>query len=139
MVRHEVRERVYHHYDNLEEYHSGMWRIIRGEERKGFIFAAAELMKNPERFKYHMGRALDEWPNSCEHNLTADNVNRIAWLGHAGCCLGVNSPEEATRAGWHTLSKPQQDEANRVAAEVLATWDASNQTPCFFQLWSENA
>lgn len=130
-----MRERIYHHYGDLEEYHNGMWRIVRGDDRKGFILAAADLMRDAPRFKACMMRSLEEWPNSCEHNLTAENVNRIAWLGHAGCCIGVNSPEEATRAGWHTLTKAEQDEANRVAAEVLEVWDTDTPTPTLFQ-WS---
>jgi hypothetical protein len=137
--RHEVRERIYHHFGNLEEYHSGMWRIVRGEERKGFIFAAAALMRDAPKFKACMQRAIEEWTNSCEHNLTAENVNRIAWLGHAGCCIGANSPEEATRAGWHTLNKREQDEANRVAGEVLDAWDASTSNPSLFQWMETNA
>lgn len=137
--RHEMRERIYHHFGNLEEYHAGMWRIVRGEDRKGYIFAAADLMRDPPRFKAAMARALEEWPNSCEHNLTAENVNRIAWLGHAGCCIGANSPEEATRAGWHTLNRAEQDEANRVAAEVLEIWDQDTTTPTLFQWVSSHA
>jgi len=130
-----VRERIYHHYGDLEEYHGGMWRILRGEERKQFITAAADLMRDPSRFRACMARTLEEWPNSCEHNLTAENVNRIAWLGHAGCCIGVNSSEEATRAGWHTLNQAEQDEANRVAKEVLDIWDADAAVPSLFH-WS---
>jgi hypothetical protein len=134
-----MRERIYHHYDKLEEYHNGMWRIVRGDERKGFIVASANLMRNSSQFKAAMLRSLEEWPNSCEHNLTADNVNRIAYLGHAGCCIGVGSPEEATRAGWHTLNKAEQDEANRVAAEVLEMWDQGKQTPSLFSWVGANA
>jgi len=126
MPRHEVRERIYHHFGDLEEFHAGMWRIVRGNERKSNIEAAANLMRNSPAFKRAMQEAIETWTNSCQHNLTAENVNRIAWLGHAGCCIGVGSPEENTRAGWHTLSKQEQDEANRVAAEVLSQWDAAN-------------
>jgi hypothetical protein len=117
--------RVYYHYEQLEEYHAGMWRIIRGEARMAFIEAAANLMRAPQAFKEAMLRAVREWPKSCEFNFTSDAVNRIAWLGHAGCCLGVGSPEEATRAGWHTLNESEQDAANLVAAEALSTWEAS--------------
>lgn len=111
--------RVYHHYENLEEFHAGMWRIVRGEKRKDYIAAAADLMKAPSDFKDAMEKAVDEWPNSCEANLTAESVNRVAWLGHAGCCIATASPEDCTRTAWHTLDKSEQDEANRVAAEVL--------------------
>jgi hypothetical protein len=111
-----MRERVYHHYEDLEEYHIGMWRIVRGKKRKEFVANAAALMQQPDEFKDAMLKALDAWPKSCDANLTAEAVNRIAWLGHAGCCIATGSPEEATRAAWHTLA---QDEANRVAGEVL--------------------
>lgn len=115
-------ERVYYHYEDLEEYHAGLWRIVRGEKRREFANAAADLMRQPEEFKAAMASALEVWPKSCEFNLTAEAVNKIAWLGHAGCCLGVNSPEDCTRMGWHQLNRAEQDEANRVAAEVLEAW-----------------
>ena len=118
-------ERVFHHYEDLEEFHAGMWRIVRGKERQNNIEAAADLMRCPEEFKEAMMQALTLWPKSCEANLTADSVNRIAWLGHAGCCIAAGSPEENTRAGWHELTKSEQDEANHVADEVLKAWVSS--------------
>lgn len=111
--------RVYHHYENLEEFHAGMWSIVRGEKRKDYIAAAAELMQSPSDFRDAMALAVETWPKSCEANLTAESVNRIAWLGHAGCCIATRSPEDCTRTAWHTLDRSQQDEANRVAGEVL--------------------
>lgn len=115
--------RVYHHYTKLEEYTAGMWRITHGPERKGYIEKAANLMRIPEKFGSAMLRAVNEWPISCENALTAESTNRIAWLGHAGCCVGVGSPEEATRAGWHTLSLSEQDRANAIAAKALMRWE----------------
>lgn len=115
-------QRIFHHYEQLEEYHAGMWRIVRGQQRQLNIRSAADLMRDAQRFKACMRRALTDWPRSCEANLTAESVNRIAWLGHAGCCIGVGSPEENTRAGWHTLNQAEMDEANRVAGEVLDEW-----------------
>jgi hypothetical protein len=114
--------RIYHHYENLEEFHGGMWRIVRGQQRQRNIKLAADLMRDAPRFKACLQQALTDWPKSCEANLTAESVNRIAWLGHAGCCIGAGSPEENTRAGWHTLSQQEMDEANRVAGEVLDEW-----------------
>ena len=119
--------RVYYRYDELEEFKCGMWRIVRGEDRKQFSMAAARLMIDAQKFKSFMLRALNEWPKSCAHNLTCEGMNRIAWLGHAGCCLGTGSPEEATRAGWYRLNQAQMDEANRVADEVLQYWHSDPQ------------
>ena len=115
-------KRVYFHYEELEEYQAGLWRIVSGEKRKQHIEAAADLMKSSDEFKEAMLQAITLWPKSCAHNFTATGVNKIAWLGHAGCCISVGSPEDCTRAAWHTLSKDEQDDANRVAAEALATW-----------------
>jgi len=116
-------ERVYRHYQELEEFHAGMWKIIRGEERKAYVLASADLMRDSDAFKVAMRRAIKKWPLSAEVALTSIDSNRIAWLGHAGCCIATGSPEEATRGGWHTLNLAEQDEANRVAGEVLAEWE----------------
>ena len=114
--------RIYHHYEKLEEWRAGMWKITTGDPRKKYVEAASDLMRGADEFKSAMLSALEQWPRSCEANLTAEAVNRIAWLGHAGCCIATGSPEDCTRAAWHTLTKPEQDEANRVAGEVLDLW-----------------
>lgn len=118
--------RRYFHYEELEEFKFGMWRIVKGEQRYKNSRAAADLMRSVSSFKEAMYRAIRDWPNSCMHNLTAESVNRIAWLGHAGCCLGVGSPEENTRIGWHMLNAMEQDAANAAAMEVLNYWESVN-------------
>lgn len=123
--------RKFYHYSKLEEVSAGMWRILRGDERKAFIGKAAELMRDSDAFEAAMRRAIVEWPLSCEAAFTADSINQIAWLGHAGCCIGVGSPEECTRCGWHTLSATEQDAANAAAARALVTWSESAQSDLF--------
>lgn len=130
-------ERVYFHYRDLEEFHAGMWRIVRGERRKRNAMNAAALMRDSAAFSAAMMRALTEWPNSCAHNLTADGVNKLAWLGHAGCCLGVESPEENTRIGWHMLNQAEQDEANRVAQVVLDQWEMRPANSAQYDMFGE--
>ncbi len=127
--------RAYYHYEELEEYHNGMWRILTGEKRKIAIAAAADLMKVPSAFEAAMMRALAEWPKSCRQWLTIESANRIAWLGHAGCCIGASSPEEATRAGWHTLSPTEQALANEAAARVLREWERNNSERDLLNWW----
>jgi len=114
--------RQWFHYEQLEEFQRGMWRIVRGEQRSANAQAAANLMRDCKAFKQAMYRAVREWPNSCLHNLTSDAVNKIAWLGHAGCFLGAGSPEENTRIGWHMLDADEQANANAAALEVLNYW-----------------
>ena len=100
-----------------------MWQKITGIEADDFAERAANLMREPDVFKSAMRLALKQWPVSCEHNLSAKPINRLAWLGHAGCYLGAGSPEECTRGGWWMLDADQQDEANRVAQEVVEEWE----------------
>ncbi len=117
-------ERQYFHYSELEENEAGLWKIVRGEERSRNIVDAAELMRDAGTFEEMMQKAVDEWPKSVLHNLTAESVNRIAWLGHAGCCIALGSPEENTRCAWHTLTNDEQDAANAAAKRVLDRWEA---------------
>lgn len=114
-----MAERIFHPYDQLEEFHAGMWRIVKGSQRKDYIAAAADLMRSPDDFREALLAVVEKWPISCEANLTSDSSNRIAWLGQAACCLAVNSPEEATRVAWHTMPVDDQIEANRIADEAL--------------------
>lgn len=115
--------RRYFHYEDLEEFHHGMWKIVRGEQRKINAEAAANLMRCSGSFKEAMHKAMREWPNSFLHNLTMEASNKIAFLGHAGCCVGVGSPEENTRIGWHLLNPQEQSNANAAALEVLNYWE----------------
>lgn len=70
-----------------------------------------------------MYRAIEEWPNSCEVNLTSRANNRQAWLGHAACCIAIECPEEPTRAAWWTLTQAQRDAGDEAAAEVIREWE----------------
>jgi hypothetical protein len=117
-------KRIYHPHTKLEEVACGMWRIVTSEERERFKQAAAALMNDTEAFEQAMRKASMEWPFSCEHNLTELSMNRIAWLGHAGCCVALGSPEDATRAGWWLLDQFKQDRANEASAKVIREWEA---------------
>lgn len=115
-------ERIYHHYKKLEEFHCGMWRNVRGKQRIENAASAAALLRSPDRFRAALDRVMDEWPMSCQHNLTADDTNRIAWLGWAACAIECRAPEENTRLGWQLLSEDQQRMANAVAKDALNYW-----------------
>lgn len=116
-------KRVYHHYEKLEEFHAGMWRNVEAEYRQFYVKRAGDLMRDPDRFRAAMLEAARTWPNSCEHNLTSRAMNRRAWLGHAGSCVAVDSPEDLTRLAWHTLTTEQQVLADAAADDVIAVWE----------------
>lgn len=115
-------KRVFHHYKLCEEYESNMWKYVLPETRQGYVDAAAALMIDWPRFEEAMMRAVNEWPYSCEANLSASCINHQAWIGHAGCAIAVGSPEDLTRLGWRTLTQDQQDLANAAADRCIAAW-----------------
>lgn len=114
--------RIYHHFEKWEEIKEGMWRVVRGRNRKEYLTHAIALMKHPVEFKQAMLRASELWRHSCDAHLTG-GFNRQAWIGHAGCCVATGSPEDVTREAWHYLTQAEQDRANADADEVLKLWD----------------
>jgi hypothetical protein len=115
---------VFYHYTELEEHPAGLWRITKPDERERYIDASYRLMRNPKRFLEAMLRAVKEWPKSMEASMTTPSLNQRAWMGHAGCCIAVGSPEDLTRLGWHRLTPKQQDKANAAADEAIEFWQS---------------
>jgi hypothetical protein len=116
-------KRIFRPYWQLEEHEHGMWRYVPPADCEGFVAAAAALMQAPDRFEAAMVRALAEWPMSVEVAMTTESLNRRAWFGHAGCCIGVGSPEHLTRLGWHRLTPAEQEAANDAADRVIDRWE----------------
>lgn len=114
---------VYHPYWKLEEHKFGMWRQVHGIDRHSFVALAADLMRDRQKFLAAMLRAVEEWPHSCEMAMTTPSLNRRAWMGHAGCCISIGSPEELTRLGWHTLTRTEQTIANAAADDAISEWE----------------
>lgn len=115
-------KRVYHHYLKCEEYRTNMWKSVPPVERQPIVDKSAALMIDVPAFKAAMVRTVHEWPHSCEAALTATVINHQAWLGHAGCAINHNAPEELTRLAWRTLTEEQQALANNAADEAKAIW-----------------
>lgn len=115
-------KRVYHHYLKCEEYKTNMWKAVPVAERQSLQDKSAEIMKNCEEFEAAMMRAVTEWPFSCEANLSASVINHQAWMGHAGCAINHNAPEDITRLAWRTLTEAEQDLANEAADRAIAAW-----------------
>lgn len=115
-------KRVYRHYMECEEYASPMWKALPPEEREGMPEKSAALMIDSLAFEVACARAVNEWPNSAEVNLTATVINHQAWLGHAACCINHGASEDLTRLGWRMLTEEQQAEANAAADRAIKIW-----------------
>jgi len=99
-----------------------MWKGCPIDERESMIHKSRDLMIDVSAFEAAMLKAVNEWPFSCEANLTASVINHQAWLGHAGCAINHDAPEELTRLAWSMLNKEQQDAANLAADNVKNIW-----------------
>lgn len=115
-------KRVFHHYKKCEEYRTNMWKQVPVSERQSYQDKSASLMIDYQSFEDAMKRAVDEWPFSCEAALTASVMNHQAWIGHAGCAINHDAPEDITRLAWRTLTQEQQDLANMAADNAIAYW-----------------
>ncbi len=117
--------RVYHPYSEWEEYHFGMWSDVAAADRERLFLRTVAFMADTSRYGAAMFRVVDEWPISCEHNLTCLGMNRQAWIGHAAAALELGSPESITREAWHHLSDAQRLAANAEAARAIGTWESA--------------
>lgn len=115
--------RIYHHYLKCEEFKSGMWKTIPANERQAMIDQSVLLMKDHEAFKNAMFRVIEEWPYSCEANLSASSINHRSWIGQAACAIHHDCPEDLTRLAWRSLTEENQAIANQSADDAKRHWE----------------
>lgn len=81
----------------------------------------ARFLSSTPEFEAALRRVIKEWKNSCEHYLSNENMNRIAWLGQAAACIALGIPS-GFRGGFYYLPKEKQDKADSVALDALNAW-----------------
>jgi len=121
-------DRIYHTWDKWECYPAGFYEnkpIDKTLTQDQCRQAYADFLKDTEKFEATMERVLAEWQNSCEHYLTNENMNRIAWLGQASMCLALGIPAIYC-GGFYLLSEQEQEAANQAALKYLNKWLKSN-------------
>lgn len=121
--------RVLHTYEKWECYPAGFYE----NQKKGMTKEECEeeyksFLSNIPRFSSALERVISEWKNSCEHYLTNENMNRIAWLGQASLCIETGIPS-IFRGGFMLLSDEQQLAANNEALKYLNKWLVNNNRP----------
>ena len=116
-------EEIWYPFDQLEEADSAMWKNVN--HRTTWLQLAITFTGNAELYGEWMLRVIEQWPRSCQHNLTKGGDKR-PWIGHAAVALAINCPEDIVRAAWGALSKEQQDAANKKAEEAIEIWRANH-------------
>lgn len=118
-----MMERIFHTWDKWECYPAGFYeeRAPKGIADDEAVSAYADFLRDLPRFEAALDRILAEWPNSCEHYLSNERMNRIAWLGQAAMCIATGIPSRY-RTGYHLLSKDEKVRADEAALGALNRW-----------------
>lgn len=116
-------ERIYHTWDKWECYPAGFYseKPPKGMENDECELAYRDFLSDLTEFASGLEGVTKEWVNSCEHYLTNESMNRIAWLGQAAMCY-VNNIPSRFRGGYNLLSDDQKDAADNLALEYLNKW-----------------
>ena len=115
-------KRIYHPWWLWECYPAGLYgdgpQVMSKEEGEELY---AEFLGDLKRFEKGLLLVINKWKYSCEHNLSNDSLNRIAWLGQASVCI-VHKVPNICRRGFSFLSDEKQREANILAWRYLNIW-----------------
>ena len=81
----------------------------------------AAFLRDDDAFRKALDGVTTEWVHSCEHYLTNNAMNRIAYLGQAAACYAHGLPSVYC-GGFQLLSEPEKDRANATALSYLNQW-----------------
>lgn len=115
--------RIYHTWDKWECYRSGFFEVNppKGMTDDDCLEVYKNFLLDIPEFVRVMRLIIIEWPNSCEHNLTNERMNRIAWMGQASLAYKFRIPSRY-RGGYHLLSDDDKANADQAALEVINEW-----------------
>lgn len=123
-------KRIFHTWEKWECYPAGFYEDNPpdGMTPKEATHAYRDFLADIPRFERALERVTTEWVKSCEHYLSNDTMNRIAWLGQASMCIETRVPA-AFRSGFNLLSKEQQRAADEAALRALNRWLVAHGDP----------
>jgi hypothetical protein len=121
-------DRIFHEWEDWECYPAGFYgdKPPKGMTVTDCEEAYRDFLADIPRFEAALNRVITEWVHSCEHYLTNQKMNRIAWLGQAGMCIESGIPSRFC-GGYNLLSDEQKEAADRKALEYLNIWLERNE------------
>lgn len=120
-------DRILHTWEKWECYKAGFYaerppREIAQQQGEELY---RQFLSDPAAFDAALKHITTHWQHSCEHYLTNDRMNRIAWLGQAAAAHAIGMPS-CCRGGYHMLTKEQQADADALALLYLNQWLEAN-------------
>lgn len=120
-------DRILHTWDKWECYRAGFHaeRPPNGMSHEEGEERYREFLVDLERFERTLREITAEWKFSCEHYLTNDRMNRVAWLGQASLAKALGIPA-VCRGGYQLLTADQKYAADQMALKYLNAWLVAN-------------
>lgn len=115
--------RIFHTWEKWECYRAGFYaeRPPEGMTQEEGEERYREFLADLPRFEASLKVIISEWKYSCEHYLTNDRMNRIAWLGQAAVAQAMAIPS-CCRGGYNLLTDEQKRSADEMALLYLNKW-----------------
>jgi ParB-like chromosome segregation protein Spo0J len=115
--------RVFHEWQHWECYPAGFYsdKPPAGMTAQDCEESYRDFLANIPRFEEALKRVISEWVISCEHYLTNEKMNRIAWLGQASMCIENGVPARFC-GGYNMLTDEQKNDADKKALDYLNVW-----------------
>lgn len=118
--------RIFHPHEKWECLKAGFYaNTFPGKTKDECEKEYAQFLSDIDRFKEAMQSVIIEWKYSCEHYLTNQAMNRIAWMGQSAMCYATGIPA-VFRGGFNLLTSEQQEKADEAALEYLNKWLVEN-------------
>jgi len=123
--------RIYHTWDKWECYPAGFYenkpkdKTLSPDDCKQMY---AEFLRDIPMFEAAMQSILLNWKNSCEHYLSNERMNRLAWLGQASMCYAKGIPAQFS-GGFYLMTEEEQNRANLSALKFLNKWLVKHGEP----------
>lgn len=124
-------KRIYHPYWLWEDYKAGFYDNVSGDQKQKLLLKVVEMFNSKTLTKENMLKVINLWVYSCEHNLTNESLNKIAYIGQGACCLYAGVPSTITMEAWSLLTDDVKERSNKIALEVINQWESNNK---FIQL-----
>lgn len=126
-------KRIYHHYLKWEDYKNGFYDNCKREKKQYYISKVIELFNDKDLTKVYMEKVINDWFYSCEHNLTNDSMNRIAYIGQAACCIYAGVPCDVTMRAWKILSQDVRNRSDIIAKKTIKKWELKKKSDLTYQ------
>lgn len=118
--------RIFHTWEKWECFRAGFYaERPSGMTQEEGEARYCEFLADLPAFEAALRTVICEWKFSCEHYLTNDRMNRIAWLGQAAVAHALGIPS-VCRGGYHRLTEPQKQAADALALRYLNKWLVAN-------------